>query len=139
MSKEQCDLIMSTDVHQALLMYIHTPLPLFLPESAVLSALYTERPASSIAASGTALSSQVSVITITQLLRRCEIILSLISSILFTSDRAFVRKRLGSAGLCGLACSLARTPALFPRFCFRSLRRLRRLTGGMMSVPLSSS
>ncbi len=48
-------------------------------------------------------------------------------------------ERLGSVGLCGLACSLARMPALLPRFCFLSLRRLRSLTGEVMIAPLPLS
>ncbi len=41
-----------------------------------------------------------------------------------------------SVGLCGLACSLALTLALLPRFCFLCLCRLRGLTGRVMIVPL---
>ncbi len=67
------------------------------------------RPCRSMTASEITLSSQVSVITIIQLSMQWEVILSRISSILLTSDR--VRERFGSVGLCGLACSLARTPS----------------------------
>nr|XP_043870964.1 mucolipin-3-like [Solea senegalensis] len=61
-------------------MYSAKPPPLVLPEAAVLSARNRERPASSTAASGMLLSSQVSVKIATQLLVFRETILSRISS-----------------------------------------------------------
>lgn len=59
-------------------------------------------------------------------------IVSLSSSIFLVGDLAFVRKRLGSGGLCGCLRSLASAPALRPHFCFLSLRRLCLLSTGMV-------
>ncbi|KAK5901450.1 hypothetical protein CgunFtcFv8_026319 [Champsocephalus gunnari] len=63
--------------------------------------------------------------------------LTLISSILLIRDLVLARNRLGSAGLYGLAFSLALSPARLPRFCLLSFRRWRHLAGGTVK-PIAS-
>ncbi len=74
---------------------------------------------------------------IIQLLMLRDVIRKHISSILLMSDCEFARKRLGKGGLYGFACNLSHRPALFARFRLLSLRRLRRLSVGMMLTPTS--
>lgn len=103
--------------------------PQDLPEASVLSVRNSECPASS-AASSVLLSSQVSVMIAAQLSILRETILSRISSSLLISHRTLARKRLGRAGLCGLACSFARSPLRLPRFCLQCFLSPRQKNGG---------
>lgn len=113
-------------VHQALLMYMHSPPPLFLPESLFWSCRWMAHLASCTAASGIAWWSQVSDIIITQQSRTklSVAIRSSSSLILCAIDLTLARKRLGSRSLCGCFLSLVSCPARHPRFCFLSWRRL---------------
>jgi hypothetical protein len=94
------------------------------------------RPASWIAASGVVLSNHVSVKIMQQQRVKvlCAVSRSLISSSLFRIERTLARKIEGSGGLDGLAFSRARTPARFPRFCFRSQRLLCRPVEAELSL-----
>ena len=113
-------------LRQLFLMYIHNPPPLFLPESLVLSKRCVVKHASSIAGSGMDECSHVSVMSRTQqsLVKLSQVTWSLSSFILLARDLTFAREWLGSGGLCGRFRNLASPPALHPRFCLRSLRRL---------------
>lgn len=81
---------------------------------------------------------QVSKMIIIQLSTLCDVILSLISSILLTSDRELTRKRLDMPGLCGLGLSQAHKPLLLPHFCFHSLYHFKPFWGGVMLTPSGS-
>ncbi len=125
--------------HHFLLIMKHTPPPLDLPASAVLSIRKTEKLLDGIAAvSGTEGVSHVSVkqMMLQSLMSRWKLILALRSSILFFKDWTLANRMLGRGGLWALFLSLLRIPALFPRcFLFRRLWPLfsstfRRISGG---------
>lgn len=69
------------------------------------------------------LSRQVSATIATQLSILHEMILSRNLSVFLANDWALARKRLGKAGLCGLACSWMRRLLLLLHFCLRCLLR----------------
>ena len=108
---------------------MHSPPPRVLPQSAVLSERVQCRPCSATALSGIPSFSQVSVKIrmFTSMILLELIIHTRSSSILCTRERTLARRRLGRAVRCGAWVSLSLAPPLQPRFCLRSLRRLRGL------------
>ncbi len=125
--------------HHFLLIMKHTPPPLVLPASAVLSIRKTEKLSDGVTAvSGTESVSHVSVkqMMLQSLMSRWKLILALRSSILFSKDWTSASRMLGKGGLWALFLSLLRIPACFPRcFLFRRLwplfsSALRRISRG---------
>ncbi len=98
----------------------HTPPPLDLPASAVLSIRKIEKLSDGVkAVSGTEGMSHVSVkqMMLQSLMSHWKLILALRSSILFSKDWTLASRMLGKGGLWALFLNLLRIPALFPR-CF---------------------
>ncbi len=103
--------------HHSLLIMKHTPPPLDLPASAVLSIRKTEKLSDGVTAvSGTEGVSHVSdkLMMLQSLMSRWKLILALRLSILFSKDWTLASRR---GGLWALFLSLLRIPARFP-WCF---------------------
>ncbi len=111
--------------HYFLLIMKHTPPPLDLPASAVLSIRKTEKLSDGVTAvSGTEGVSHVSdkQMMLQSLMSRWKLILALRSSILFSKDWTLASRMLCKGGLWALFLNLLQIPALFPRcFLFRLL------------------
>ncbi len=127
-SGEQKDLIECRFLssHHELLIKKQTPPPLLFPVSSfVLSERCTEKPASSMAESGTIADIQVSVRQITQhsLVSRWYEMRARSSQSLLSSDWTLASKMVGRGGRKARRLSLTRTPALFPLFRLRFFRR----------------
>ncbi len=106
--------------HHFLLIMKHTPPPLDLPASAVLSIRKTEKLSDGITAvSGTEGVRHVSdkQMMLKSLMTHWKLILALRSSILFSKDWTLASRMLSSGGLWTLFLSLLRIPARFPQ-CF---------------------
>ncbi len=104
--------------HHSLLIMKHTPPPLDLPSSAVLSIRKTEKLSDGVTAvSGTEGMSHVSdkQIMLQSLMSHWKLILALRSSILFSKDWTLASRMLGRGGLWALFLSLLRIPVRFPR------------------------
>ncbi len=132
--KQEHDIFLGS--HHFLLIMKHTPPPLVLPASAVLSIHKTEKLSDGITAvSGTEVVSLVSdkQRMLQSLMSRWKLILVLRLSILFSKGWTLVSRMLGRGGLWALFLSLLRIPARFPwRFLIRRLR-------GLFKWPLFSS
>ncbi len=125
-----------SSTHHFLLIMKHTPPPLVLPASAVLSIRKTEKLSDSVTAvSETEVVSHVSdKQRMLQSLMSCwKLILTLRSSILFSKDWTLASRMLGRWGLWALFLRMLRIPARFLQ-CFL-IRRLR----GLFKCPLFSS